>query len=103
MVQSGPNFSLLIETEKRDEHVLIESGCYAVLRHPAYFGWFWRTFCSQLIVANPLCFLFHTTATWLFFKDRIPYEESLLVSDDFFGEKYEAYRRGTPVGIPFIS
>eukprot|EP01065_Artemidia_motanka_P053232 TRINITY_DN9824_c0_g1_i2.p2 TRINITY_DN9824_c0_g1~~TRINITY_DN9824_c0_g1_i2.p2 ORF type:complete len:122 (+),score=11.36 TRINITY_DN9824_c0_g1_i2:463-828(+) len=39
---------------------------------------------------------------WLFFRDRIPDEEELLCSADFFGQEYEKYRRRVRTGIPFI-
>jgi protein-S-isoprenylcysteine O-methyltransferase len=39
-------------------------------------------------------------ASWMFFADRIPYEESLLLS--FFGNTYLDYQRRTPLGLPFI-
>ena len=36
----------------------------------------------------------------MFFKDRIPYEEELLV--DFFGEAYIKYALKTPICLPFV-
>ena len=39
-------------------------------------------------------------ASYVFFKDRIPYEEELLV--EMFGEAYIDYAIKTPIGIPFI-
>lgn len=103
MVQCGANFSLLIEDERRSGHRLVTHGLYSVLRHPAYFGWFWRTVFSQLILANPVCFVAHTAVTWVFFRRRIPYEESTMLDREYFGDTYEAYRRRTIIGIPFIS
>jgi hypothetical protein len=35
-----------------------------------------------------------------FFRERVPYEEKLLL--DFFHEDYEAYQRQVPIGIPFV-
>ncbi|ORC92162.1 putative prenyl protein specific carboxyl methyltransferase [Trypanosoma theileri] len=102
MLHCGSNFSLIIEHERRSNHVLVEDGIYAVLRHPAYFGFFWRTVCSQLLLANPICLVLHTVVTWVFFAKRIPYEEELLSSEEFFGDRYKAYKVRTWVGIPFI-
>eukprot|EP00758_Cryptobia_borreli_P003004 Tbor_TRINITY_DN3450_c0_g1::TRINITY_DN3450_c0_g1_i1::g.3702::m.3702/K00587/ICMT, STE14; protein-S-isoprenylcysteine O-methyltransferase len=103
MVQCKSNFSLEIEVKHRNEHELVTTGIYSYLRHPSYFGWFWRTSCSQLILANPVCFIGFVVVTWKFFKERIREEETLLASDEFFGEKYDAYRKNTYIGIPFIS
>ncbi|ESL11086.1 prenyl protein specific carboxyl methyltransferase [Trypanosoma rangeli SC58] len=102
MLQCGLNFSLLIETQRRSSHVLVDCGIYAVLRHPAYFGFFWRTLLSQLVLANPLCFVVYAGVMLEFFRKRIAYEEALLESEEFFGEKYKAYKAKTVVGIPLI-
>ena len=40
------------------------------------------------------------TASWKFFKDRIPIEETALAHK--YGKKYEEYRGKTIIGIPFI-
>lgn len=101
MVQAGQNFALHIESKKRDAHVLVDTGIYAVLRHPAYFGWFWRVVFLQLTLANPISLVVHTILTWRFFRARIPYEEGLLESEEFFGSKYKAYKAKTLLGIPF--
>lgn len=102
MVQCGTNFSLQIEGERRAEHQLITSGIYSILRHPSYFGWFWRTLFAQLILGNTLCFAVHTALTWFFFKHRIAHEEGVMSRDTFFGQEYRNYRKGTIVGIPFL-
>lgn len=102
MVQCGPNFSLEIETTHRDDHELVTSGVFGYLRHPSYFGWFWRTVLSQVLLMNPICMIGFTLVTWKFFVERIEKEEQILASDDFFGEKYVAYRKSVGTGIPFI-
>ena len=53
-----------------------------------------------MLLANPVCLLAYTAATWHFFYDRIPYEEALLVQ--FFGEAYRQYRKRTHIGIPLV-
>ncbi|KPI85457.1 putative prenyl protein specific carboxyl methyltransferase [Leptomonas seymouri] len=103
MLQCGANFSLTIESERRGSHRLVTHGLYRYLRHPAYFGWFWRTCFAQCILANPLSMVVHTAVTWYFFHSRIPYEESTLERPDYFGEEYTAYRHRTFVGIPFCT
>ncbi|KAH8613626.1 putative Phospholipid methyltransferase Isoprenylcysteine carboxyl methyltransferase (ICMT) family [Trypanosoma vivax] len=103
MLQCGTNFSLVIETERRDCHVLVDSGIYGVLRHPAYFGFFWKSVASQVVLANPICLVVHSLMLLKFFKERIAYEEYLLMREDFFGERYKAYKERTWVGIPFVS
>lgn len=102
MHQCGSHFSLQIEEVRREEHHLVTTGVYAWCRHPAYFGWFWRTVFAQLILGNFFCFILHSALTWYFFKHRIPYEEHLLEKEEFFGQQYVAYKSRTYIGIPFI-
>jgi len=100
MATASTNFSHKIEDEKRPEHRLVTHGIYAWLRHPAYFGFFWWSVGTQVLLANPVCVVAYTLATWHFFFDRIPHEEELLVG--FFGDEYHAYRKRTHIGIPLI-
>jgi protein-S-isoprenylcysteine O-methyltransferase Ste14 len=72
-----------------------------VLRHPAYFGWFYWSIGTQLLLCNPLCFLAYIAASWSFFSKRIPYEESLLA--EFYPLTYSDYCKKTIIGIPFIT
>ena len=73
----------------------------SVLRHPAYFGWFYWSIGTQLLLCNPICCVAYGVASWSFFRKRIPYEERLLLS--FYPEKYPDYSRKTIIGIPFVS
>ena len=52
------------------------------------------------MLANPISIVGFIGASIFFFKDRIPYEEELLV--DFFGEAYIKYALKTPIWIPFV-
>lgn len=70
------------------------------LRHPSYFGWFYWSVGTQLVLCNPLCTVAYAAAAWYFFHERIPYEERLLVR--FYGEKYTKYAKSTTIGIPGI-
>lgn len=74
---------------------------YSYLRHPSYFGWFYWSVGTQLILCNPLCIIAYAIVSWKFFDGRIPFEENTLVK--FYGNEYREYARKTPIGIPFIS
>ena len=78
---------------------LVTSGVYAFFRHPSYTGWFYYCISREVILQNPLGFLFSTIMNWALLYYRIPYEEKCLLS--FFAE-YEDYRKRTHVFIPFI-
>jgi len=101
MATASSNFSHTIEQERRPQHMLVTTGIYSVLRHPAYFGFFWWSVGTQVLLANPICFVAYSAASFHFFFERIPYEEQLLVH--FFGEAYTQYRERTWIGIPLMS
>ena len=101
MVTAASNFSHLIEDDKRENHVLVTHGIYRWLRHPAYFGYFYWAVGTQALLANPVCLIAYTIATFLFFLRRIPFEEQLLLN--FFGNDYRRYRQRTWIGIPFLA
>ncbi|TYZ60160.1 hypothetical protein PybrP1_006491 [[Pythium] brassicae (nom. inval.)] len=100
MWTAAANFSHRIEYQKRQEHVLVTHGVYRFVRHPSYMGWFLWTIGSQVLLANPICGIGYTVVSWGFFRDRIPYEEHLLMG--FFPDEYPKYRARTISGIPFV-
>lgn len=100
MWQCGENFAHEIMTSHDNEHRLITTGIYSYLRHPAYFGWFYWTIGTQILLCNPLCTVAYAYVSWKFFARRIPYEEDLLCR--FYNDKYVDYCNKTPIGIPFI-
>jgi len=100
MATAGTNFNHVPVKERREGHVLVTQGIYGVLRHPAYFGFFWWAVGTQLIVGNAVCFVAYTVVLWKFFHHRIVEEEKLLCA--FFEDEYVRYRSTTSTGIPFI-
>ena len=61
-----------------DGHELVTTGIYKHLRHPAYFGWFWWSVSTQVLLGNPLCTCAYAYASWKFFESRIYHEERYL-------------------------
>ncbi|TGZ77363.1 ICMT-domain-containing protein [Ascodesmis nigricans] len=100
MKHAGRNFSHYVKSRKDAGHVLVMDGVYAWLRHPSYFGYFWWAVGTQIMMANPVCVLGFAVVLWKFFSSRIKSEERYLCS--FFPGEYQAYRKQTTVGIPFI-
>ncbi|CAL8096198.1 unnamed protein product [Calicophoron daubneyi] len=94
MATAATNFNHFIEIRRRPEHVLIKHGVYAWFRHPAYVGWFYWALGTQILLGNPLCLIAYAVASFVFFKDRINFEERNLTS--FFGEEYLRYQREVP-------
>ena len=71
------------------------------MRHPSYFGWTLWAVGTQVMLANPICIVAFAVASILFFRDRIPPEEELLVK--FFGQAYINYALKTPIWLPAIN
>ena len=82
-----------------DDHQIIQSGPYAFVRNPMYFGWWVAMF--GLILLYPvwmvlLMFLFSLVA----FIGRAHREEAALVGR--FGEAWSEYKKRTKFLVPFI-
>lgn len=100
MKQAGTNFNHIVQSMRREDHVLITTGIYRISRHPAYCGFFWWGLGTQLVLGNYVCFLIYAVVLWRFFSHRIVHEEQHLL--EFFGDDYERFRDTTPVLIPLI-
>lgn len=93
----GGNWSGRV-TLKRD-HTLIQSGPYAIVRHPIYTGLVFAALGTTIGFGKLRCFIGVALAFvgWLA-KSRA--EEALLMTK--FGESYEEYRRHVKAIIPFV-
>ncbi|CAF1102849.1 unnamed protein product [Adineta ricciae] len=100
MCTAQQSFSHLIEDKPNSEHQLITHGIYQTYRHPSYVGWFWWACGTQILLANPICFILYLISTWRFFAERVVYEEATLIR--CYGNLYRDYQKRVPVGIPFI-
>jgi protein-S-isoprenylcysteine O-methyltransferase len=100
MITCGESFNHLIQTAKKDNHVLITHGVYKYLRHPSYVGFYYWSIATQLVLNNWCSVIIFSAASFMFFRRRIPYEEESLL--EHFPDEYEAYAKSTWVGIPFI-
>ncbi|KAK7923077.1 protein-S-isoprenylcysteine O-methyltransferase [Apiospora marii] len=99
MLQAGSSFNHIVQT-RLDGHELVTTGIYGVIRHPAYFAFFWWGLGTQLVLGNPVCFVGYAAVLWRFFSIRIREEEIWLVNK--YKEDYPEYRRRVPTRIPFI-
>ncbi|KAK5110171.1 hypothetical protein LTR62_006167 [Meristemomyces frigidus] len=100
MAQAGTNFNHTPVQKREEGHVLVTHGFYQFSRHPSYFGFFWWTLGTQLLVGNKICLAGYAYVLWSFFSHRIKAEERTLVQ--FFGDDYRAYQKRVGTLIPFV-
>jgi protein-S-isoprenylcysteine O-methyltransferase len=100
MYTCGSNFNHYVQEKRKTGHILIKSGVYSLVRHPSYFGWFYWSIGTQILLANPICTVLYAISSWKFFSTRITYEEFHLIK--FFGKEYSNYQRKVSTGMPFI-
>jgi len=94
----GKNWSLSLEI--RENHQLVTSGVYRVIRHPMYTAIFLTALAQALLLSNwlagPACFL----AFLVMFALRIGREETMMLNK--FGEAYSDYMNRTQRLIPHV-
>ena len=84
---------------RKDDHTVIQSGPYRVVRHPIYTGLIVAAFAHAVVigqVANLAGALLMTFGFWL--KARL---EERFLSQELGAEAYAEYRRSTPMLVPF--
>ena len=94
----GSNWSGATATIKRD-HELIQSGPYAMVRHPIYTGLLLAVLGTALTLGN-LAGIVSIVLCSIGFLMRIPTEEAAMTVQ--FPDAYPAYRRRTKALIPFV-
>ncbi len=77
-----------------EDHVLVETGPYARVRHPGYTAQFLVALAVSFILLNALLFV-NLVAAAGFYVHRARLEEKLLSSEDGFGEQYLSYMSRT--------
>jgi protein-S-isoprenylcysteine O-methyltransferase Ste14 len=91
--------STSLQVKLHDDHQIIQSGPYAFVRHPLYFGWW--TAMLGLTLLYPVWALFILfLSTLISFIGRARREESALAEK--FGNSWVEYRKRTKFIIPFI-
>lgn len=71
MAQAGTNFNHTPVQKREEGHVLVTHGIYRFSRHPSYFGFFWWTLGTQVLVGNKICLAGYAYVLWSFFSRRI--------------------------------
>lgn len=86
--------------QKVDEHKVITTGVYGILRHPSYTGAFLAVLGSSVMLHAYYGIIFTLIVISAVYYYRIKVEEETLVKE--FGDEYESYRTKTKKLIPYI-
>ncbi|HUN66525.1 MAG TPA: isoprenylcysteine carboxylmethyltransferase family protein [Bacteroidota bacterium] len=82
-----------------EDHRLITTGPYSLVRHPIYSGLFGLMIATGICVSSTAGLIVACGIYLVGFSIRAGREEALLLSQ--FGASYEEYRESTPALIPF--
>jgi protein-S-isoprenylcysteine O-methyltransferase Ste14 len=82
-----------------DDHVLIQGGPYAFVRHPMYFGWWAAMLGLTLLYPVWMVFILFLSSL-IAFAGRARREEAALAAR--FGDQWTAYKARTKLLIPYI-
>jgi protein-S-isoprenylcysteine O-methyltransferase Ste14 len=93
----GKNWSLSVQ--KKENHELIKSGFYKIVRHPIYTG-ILLIFIGNIIIVGDYRGFIALTIVFASFWYKLKKEERILT--EIFGEKYELYKNKTKALIPLI-
>jgi protein-S-isoprenylcysteine O-methyltransferase len=98
VVSLGRHFSTTVMT--KDQHILIESGPYRLIRHPAYTGLLSSFLAVGLAMGDGLALLTLMSPVAYVLTQRIRIEEQWL--SDYFDKKYGDYSLRTKKLLPWI-
>ncbi len=96
--QLGRNWSITLEI--REEHALVSTGPYALVRHPMYTSFLLMAVGQALLLPNWFAGPVGLVGFAILFFLRVDKEERMMM--DNFGPQYSAYMERTKRLIPFI-
>ncbi len=84
----------------KDDHKLITTGPYSIVRHPSYTGAFLAIIAGGVVLESLVGFIISCTAMIIAYYVRIGIEEKELTAN--FGSAYEQYQKNTKMIIPYV-
>ncbi|OWW23159.1 hypothetical protein B4Q04_22145 [Zobellia sp. OII3] len=93
----GNNWSLSVQN--KEDHELIQSGLYKIVRHPIYTG-FLLLFIGNTIIVGDYRGIIAVLIVFISFWFKLTKEEKLLTEN--FGNQYLEYKKRTKALIPYI-
>ncbi|HXY89159.1 MAG TPA: isoprenylcysteine carboxylmethyltransferase family protein [Xanthobacteraceae bacterium] len=94
----GSNWSGMVMTTK-EGHELVQTGPYAIVRHPIYAGFLLAMLGTALTIGTTASYL-GFVASLVAFMIRVMIEDRLM--RDHFGKAHEAYQQRTKRLIPYV-
>jgi protein-S-isoprenylcysteine O-methyltransferase Ste14 len=97
-VDLGRNWSITLQV--REQHALVKTGVYRLIRHPMYSSFFLLGLAQMLLLPNWLAGISGIVGAAILFAFRVPREEQLMLES--FGDEYRAYMTHTKRIVPWI-
>lgn len=97
-VDLGRNWSISLEV--REQHALVQTGIYRLVRHPMYSSFFLLGLAQMLLLPNWLAGGSGLIGAAVLYAFRVKREERMMLES--FGEEYRAYMTDTKSLIPWM-
>jgi protein-S-isoprenylcysteine O-methyltransferase Ste14 len=94
----GRNWSISLQV--REQHALVKTGVYRLIRHPMYSSFFLLGIAQMLLLPNWFAGASGIAGAGLLFAFRVRREEQMMLES--FGDDYRAYMAQTKRIIPWI-
>lgn len=94
----GKHFTPTVQLKQ--DHELITSGPYSIVRHPSYLGAMWAIVGTSVFLNSITGILVSFTCMFVAYYIRIATEEKAL--SELFGQKYRDYQANVKKLLPFI-
>ena len=97
-VDLGRNWSISLEV--REQHALVKTGIYRLIRHPMYSSFFLLGLAQMLLLANWFAGLAGIVGAGVLFAFRVRREEQMMLES--FGDEYRSYMTLTKRIVPWV-
>lgn len=94
----GNHFTATVQIKQ--DHQLITSGPYSIVRHPSYLGAMWAMVGTSVFLNSIIGIIISVVCMFYAYYIRITTEERAL--SDLFGKEYSEYQKKVKKLIPFI-
>ena len=97
-VDLGRNWSISLQV--REQHALVKTGIYRLIRHPMYSSFFLLGLAQLLLLPNWFAGLAGVVGAGILFAFRVRREEQMMLES--FGDEYRSYMSQTKRIVPWV-